>query len=267
MKYLRGMAKLPLILSADGTGILKWWVDGAYTVHLNMRGQSGGGFSFGRGFHVVSSTKHKINTRSSTETEVVSVDDFMPAIMWTRYFLQAQGYDVNDNVVFQDNMSSILLEKNGKASSSKRTKHINIRYFFITDRVKAGEVTVEWCPTGKMIADFATKLLQGAMFRRFRDMLLGVVPPVLPSQSIHDIADKENQPPLKGTRRSTSQNATPQECVGVKPSGDTKRHSRGDTAGDTRKPRTQKRIQKLVTHKDPKKIFASQPPIQPKAHF
>jgi hypothetical protein len=50
--------------------------------------------------------------------------------------MKAQGYGVKDDVLFQDNKSSILLEKNGKASSSNRTKHINILYFFITDRVK-----------------------------------------------------------------------------------------------------------------------------------
>jgi hypothetical protein len=50
--------------------------------------------------------------------------------------MKAQGYNVKDNVLFQDNNSSILLENNGKASSRKRTKHINIRYFFITDRVR-----------------------------------------------------------------------------------------------------------------------------------
>jgi hypothetical protein len=65
----------------------------------------------------------------------VGADDFMPVICWTRYFMKAQGCGVKGNVLFQDNKSSILLEKNGKASSSKRTKHINIRYYFITDRV------------------------------------------------------------------------------------------------------------------------------------
>jgi hypothetical protein len=72
----------------------------------------------------------------------VGVDDFMPAICWTRYFMKVQGYDVKDNVLFQDSKSSILLEKNGKASSSKRTKHINTRYFFITHRVSKEEVSV-----------------------------------------------------------------------------------------------------------------------------
>jgi hypothetical protein len=93
---------------------------------------------------MVSSTKQKLNTRSSTETEIVGADDFMPVICWTRYFMKAQGYGVKYSVLFQDNKSSILLEKNGKALSSKRKKHINIRYFFITDRVKKEEVSVVW---------------------------------------------------------------------------------------------------------------------------
>ena len=176
MKYLRGTRMLPLILSANGSGILKWWIDAAFAVHPNMRGHSGGGLSLGHEFPIVGSTKQKLNTHSSTETEVFGVDDFMPAVCWTRYFMKAQGYAVRDNIVHQDNKSSILLEKNGKASSSKRTKHINIRYFFITDRVGTGEVTLKWCPTEDMIGDFATKPLQGALFKWFRDQIMGVIP-------------------------------------------------------------------------------------------
>jgi hypothetical protein len=90
--------------------------------------------------------------------------------------MESQGYTVNDNILYQDHKSAILLEKNGKASSSRRTKDINIRYFFITDRIRNNELSVVWCPTGNMIADFATKPLQGALFKRFRDMIMGVVP-------------------------------------------------------------------------------------------
>jgi hypothetical protein len=67
--------------------------------------------------------------------------------------MEAQGYQVQDNILFQDNKSAILLEKNGKASSSKHTKHVNTRYFFITDRVDKGDVSLAWCPTGDMIGD------------------------------------------------------------------------------------------------------------------
>jgi hypothetical protein len=129
----------------------------------------------GKGFPIVSSTKQKLNTRSSTESELVGVDDMMPSILWTRYFLKAQGYHVNDNIIFQDNKSSMLLERNGKASSSRRTKHINVRYFFITDRIAKGEVRVEWCPTKQMIADFMTKPLQGSAFRNFRNLIMGLL--------------------------------------------------------------------------------------------
>jgi hypothetical protein len=127
--------------------------------------------SRGRGFPIVRSTKQKLNNRSSTETEIIGAADFMPDIFWTRYFMKAQGYGVKENILFQDNKISILLERNGKASSRKRTQHINIRYFSITDRVKNEEVSVVWCPTGEMIVDFATNPLQGALFRKFRDQI------------------------------------------------------------------------------------------------
>jgi hypothetical protein len=90
--------------------------------------------------------------------------------------MKAQGYGVNGNILFQDNTSFILLEKNGKASRSKRTKHINIRYFFITYRVSKEKVSVVWCPTGDMIGDYVIKPLQGALFRKFRDQIMGVTP-------------------------------------------------------------------------------------------
>ncbi|MGL6130278.1 MAG: Ty1/Copia family ribonuclease HI, partial [Fusobacteriaceae bacterium] len=156
------------------SGVLQWYVDASYGVHANLRGHTGGGLTMGRGFPLVNSTKQKLNTRSSTESELVGVDDMMSSITWTRYFLKEQGYNVTDNIVYQDNKSTILLEKNGKQSSGKRTKHINVRYFFITDRIQKGEMRVEWCPTQDMVADFMSKPLQGAMFKKFRDIIMGI---------------------------------------------------------------------------------------------
>ena len=60
---------LPLILSTNGSGILKWWVDASFYVQPNMQGHSGGGLYLGRKFPIVSSTKQTLNTRSSTETD------------------------------------------------------------------------------------------------------------------------------------------------------------------------------------------------------
>jgi hypothetical protein len=66
MRYIKGTRTMPLILSANESGILKLWVDASFAVHPNMRGHSGGGLSLGRGYPIVSSTKQKLNTRSST---------------------------------------------------------------------------------------------------------------------------------------------------------------------------------------------------------
>ena len=97
------------------------------------------------------------------------MNDVMLQVLWTRYFMEAQGYKVHDNILYQDNQSTILLANNGRGSSSKRTRHINIRYFFVADRVASKEVRIEYCPTGDMIADFFTNPLQGTLFRRLRD--------------------------------------------------------------------------------------------------
>ena len=119
--------------------------------------------------------------------------------------MEAQGYQVQDNVLYQDNQSAILLEKNGKASSSRRTKHINIRYFFITDRVDKGDVSLVWCPTADMIGDYATKPVQGALFRKFRDQIMGVVPAQEPgtgkSKTKIDESETHKIKPTKGNKK------------------------------------------------------------------
>ena len=76
--------------------------------------------------------------------------------------------------MYQDNQSAILLENNGKKSSSKRTRHINIRYYFITDRVKNGELEIEYFPTDDMVADYFTKPLQGKKFLQFRKTIMNL---------------------------------------------------------------------------------------------
>ena len=83
-------------------------------------------------------------------------------------YLELQGYGIEEKLLYQDNMSEILLEKNGKKSSTKNTKHINVRYCFIKDQVKSGEVIIENFPTTDMLGGIFTKPLQGALFRKFR---------------------------------------------------------------------------------------------------
>jgi hypothetical protein len=149
MKYLRQSAVLSLILETEVSNIIKWWVDGACAVHNDMKSHMGALMSLGKGAAYATSTRQKLNTRSSTEAKLIEVDDVMALVLWTRYFLEAQGYSIDNNIMYyQDNQSAMLLEKNGRRSSGKRTRHINICYFFVADRISAEKVRVDYCPTG-----------------------------------------------------------------------------------------------------------------------
>ena len=119
--------------------------------------------------------KQKLVTRSSTECELVGMYDVLPQVMWTKHFLCAQGYPVKTRVN-QDNTSTMLLAKNGRSSSTKRTKHIELRYFFIHEKVKNGEIEIEHCPTTEMRADFFSKPLQGKLFYKQRDHIMNIDP-------------------------------------------------------------------------------------------
>ena len=66
-----------------------------------------------------------------------------------------------------------MLETNGRRSAGKRNRALNVRYFFLTDQIERDNVTVEYCSTDEMIADFMTKPLQGSKFREFRKAILG----------------------------------------------------------------------------------------------
>jgi hypothetical protein len=133
-------------------------------------------------------------------------------VLWIMYFLEAQGYKIDDNVLYQDNNSSILLETNGRGSSGKRTRHIAVQYFFIADRVKSKEVQIEYCPTGIMIADYFTKPLQGAIFRELRDMIMGNTVIALPEATDSKTEDQLNVIQIEPTQ-SESRSVLKNEIV------------------------------------------------------
>lgn len=135
MKYLRATDSLSLMLECDRANIIKWWVDGSFTVHGGMKSHTGGILSLGKGGVYVTSIKQKINTKSSTESEVVAVYDILSQILWTNHFLSTQGCKSKNTLMYQDNISAMLLEQNGRAPSGKRTRHMNICHFYIMDKV------------------------------------------------------------------------------------------------------------------------------------
>ncbi len=113
-----------------------------------------------------------MNTRSSTKTELVGADMYMPNMLWSLYFIQLQGYEMECIGLYQDNISTQLLMKNGKFLSGKKTKHIKAKLFFIKDKVEEEEIKVMDCPSKKMWADVLTKPLQGMAFRKMQAELM-----------------------------------------------------------------------------------------------
>jgi hypothetical protein len=172
MCYLKATKNDTLTLCADESHEVKWWIDAAFAVHPDMRSHTGAVMTLGEGAAQSKSTKQKINTRSSTESELVAADDMIAQVMWTHNFLEAQGYQIKRSIVYQDNQSAMLLEKNGRSSAGKRSRHMNIKYFYITDQIKPGKLEVEFCPTDDMIADYMTKPLHGSKFQRFKKMIM-----------------------------------------------------------------------------------------------
>ena len=118
------------------------------------------------------SRRIKVNTRSSNKIKLVSIDTYMPEVLWYLYFIQAQLYGVKYAEMHQDNVGAQMLETNRKFSSSRKTKHIKAKFFFIKDKVDSEEVKIVDCPSGLMWADVLTKPLQGTEFRKMRAQLM-----------------------------------------------------------------------------------------------
>jgi len=89
---------MPLILGADSLAESKSWVDAAYAVHDDMKSHTGGATFLGRGAIMCKSTKQKLNTKISTEAEVVGSSDYLPNTIWARRFLAEQGYELTENI-------------------------------------------------------------------------------------------------------------------------------------------------------------------------
>ena len=67
----------------DGTNTVSWWVDGEFAINNDMKSHTGAYMSLGIGAAYVSSSKQKLNTRSSTKANLVAAYDSMPQVVWT----------------------------------------------------------------------------------------------------------------------------------------------------------------------------------------
>jgi len=125
LSYLKGSLDITLTLVCDKIDKLTWFIDGSYASHTDIKGQSGAVLTTGNCSVLFKCSKQKVNTRSSTETELIAVDDALPSVQWAKSFMMEQGYNL-EMEIREDNRSTMLLMKNGRLSSRKRTKHLDI---------------------------------------------------------------------------------------------------------------------------------------------
>mmetsp|Transcript_8119 Transcript_8119/g.18006 ORF Transcript_8119/g.18006 Transcript_8119/m.18006 type:complete len:389 (-) Transcript_8119:645-1811(-) len=184
VRYVRGTIHIPLVLGWDESGNIVWSIDASFAVHMNMKSHTGYCMTMGRGAAVSGSTTQTITTRSSTEAELVGLDDGIGFIEWTSRFCKAQVKDYPDdhplkqlgckNLVKQDNTSTIKMAKGGRRTCGKRTRSIDIRYFYITERINDGLIVMSYCPTKEMVSDYLSKPTQGSLFRLRRNTIMGI---------------------------------------------------------------------------------------------
>ncbi len=171
--YLSDTMKYYFTLFCSEIKNLTWYIDGSYASHSGMRGHSGAVLVAGNCSVLFRSNKQKVNTRSSTETELIAVDDALPTIQWTRHFMMEQGYNLETEIK-EDNQSTMILMKNGRLSSGKCTKHLDIRFFYVKDLIDHRIVKLSHCVSDKMLGDFFTKPIQAKRFQILRDILLNI---------------------------------------------------------------------------------------------
>jgi hypothetical protein len=153
----------------DDSKTIKRYIDAAFGVHKDLKSQTGAIMSLGKG--VVS-----LNSRSSTEAEFIAVNDIIIIIkvLWTKLFLENQGMEIVENIIFRDNQSAMKMELNRKAFSGKRTRHFDMKYNYTADLIKRKLVQIKYCPTIEMTADYMTKPIVGAKFETFWKKILGM---------------------------------------------------------------------------------------------
>jgi len=173
IKYLNGTKDMGLKIRKSEEALdICVYCDASFAVHPNMRSHTGAIVEVGKTPVFFKSTKQKLNAKSSTEAEVIALSDILPQALQTAYFLEEQMEQKVKPKFYEDNQSAIAMLKNGRPIA-EATRHINIRYFFISDYLKQGKIDIEYINTSEQVGDFYTKPLTGAEFIRHRDRIMG----------------------------------------------------------------------------------------------
>ena len=170
--YLRATRDVPLRLGCTMPLRVTVSIDAAFANREEMKSTSGMCVTLGVGHFISSSKVQKLNSKSSTEAEIIAVSDGMNVPLWLADFIAHQGYKPQPVRLEQDNQSCIALLNKGR-STAETTRFIAIRKFWISDYIRNGAINVVYVPTEDMTSDFFTKPVQGAVFVKLSKKILG----------------------------------------------------------------------------------------------
>jgi hypothetical protein len=118
-----------------------------------------------------SSKKQRVVALSTCEAELYAEGAAVQEVLWLRDLLTELGLHVQfGSLVYGDNQSTLAVSQNGVKSD--RTKHVDVKYHFITQTVEQGAVKLKWIPTAEQQADIFTKALAVPVFERLRQQLM-----------------------------------------------------------------------------------------------
>ena len=173
--YLRATKEICIIIRTVEELKIYAYMDAGYAVHPKMESHSGVIVTmgkFGPPIHY-KSLKQKLVTTSSTEAELVAIYDALDFVLWMREIMEFLHCSQGTTTIYQDNTSTICMAHMGRGSSSSRTKHIKLRYFWIKQFIDDKTFVIEHLPTDNMIADFFASPRMGQHFRKMRELVMG----------------------------------------------------------------------------------------------
>ena len=173
LRYINNSKDIQLILKPTDFSI-HLYVDASFATHPDARCQSGTVLNLsGKGSCAIfsSSNKQRLVAKSSTEAELIALNDGLSTLEWLSHLVSELGYsDLPPPTVHEDNISTIIMSKQGFNSAGK-SKHINIRYFYVKQLIDEDRIKLVHISTEDQTADILTKPLTGESFLKLRSKL------------------------------------------------------------------------------------------------
>ncbi len=148
------------------------YIDASLGIHFDGTSRTGMVMMIAGAVVAAWSVRQHLVTKSSTEAEIVALSDGATPVLWGREWMLAQGHVMGPTVVYQDNIGVIALMTNG-CHARNRTRHLNVRFFFVSDRIKMGHLSALYAANDMMIVDLMTKSVMGKFFVDLRSRMFG----------------------------------------------------------------------------------------------